>query len=192
MSAELNLHSLIMLCDLKINTKLIRRHWLMVFWFIFITLIKCLLDFMMTWMNANLPWDILLHYWMWGYWISSIIWADLASGSCGIYSASFFKMDERKEGRRITEQTRDTEHNLQGKIRLLWDSAQEGVLPFDEKLFCKWICSHQAWRISEPPLFHYCWLMLRIHWVCTQNQIKSYKAWADVFQQSLITVTDHA
>ncbi len=63
--------------------------------------------------NERKPFHTLLfHYWMRGYWISSIIWADLTSGSCGICSGSFFKMEEKKEGRRIAEQTRDAEHTL--------------------------------------------------------------------------------
>lgn len=136
-------------------------------------------------MNENLPRHILsisLDV-MWSYWISSIIWPGLASGSCVASAAaqsSRWKKGRKAEdlpSRHVTQST----HSPKGKIRLLWDSAQEGVLSFDEKLFCKWICSYQAWRISEPPLFHYCWLMLRVHWVCTQNQIKSNKAWVDMF-----------
>lgn len=97
----------------------------------------------------------------------------------------FILQDGREEGRKAEEslsrRVTQSTHSPKGKIRLLWDSAQEGVLSFDEKLFCKWICSYQAWRISEPPLFHYCWLMLRIHWVCPRNQIKGHNAWADMF-----------
>jgi len=123
-------------------------------------------------MNKNLPWHIHFYHWMWGYWISIIIWAGLASGS--VASAAVHSSRGKKGRKAVTQST----HSPKGKIRLLWDSAQVGVLSFDEKLFCKWICSYQAWRISEPPLFYCCWLM---HRVCTQNQIKSNKAWVDMF-----------